>query len=1038
MQGLERPSKRPGWAVSKRQVLSQVIGALPAMEPLSALGVAAGVVQFIDFGTRLISTTGQLYQSPSGRTAREVQLTTIASDLAQLSTNIRSQITLLKEATPAQGSSESVLLGICEECMGAAKELQDALTNLRKKNRLKSLRFGASGNGPDDLANKTAEPSKIKGVMESFAVALKSIVSFDGQSWRERLLDLRTRMMSALLAILWQRSAASTDTLAYLAVQQTDIVKSLARLETNTRTGADPLVQVVNAAPIEDGSGRSKLAKYLWSFHGLSHEQRTTYLGVVESENEDIHGSSAGLAAQYTAPSSDLGAARPEKHQARLHTDAIMNSLQNPYIRHREDAIPEAYKETYEWIFKSPPNATPGFKTWANFPDWLESPAQAPYWITGKPGAGKSTLTKFIANQERTRQHLSKWSGDRQLILASFYFWSAGVSPLQKSQTGLLLSALLLQCLEQMPSLCPKICPRRWALFKIFGASAIEILPEWTWDELMDGFSALKLLVGKRFTLALFVDGLDEFDGDYQKLVDFVHLFHNLQGTKILISSRPENIFVDAFVENPSLRTEDFTAKDIKTFVEGEFSSTRGYDELIQANPVEAERLVTEIVDKASGVFLWVSVVVRALSEGLREGDRLKELKALLDSLPMDLSELYSSIWKRIKPDYRTHASHLFQILSTSEELLDAITMHLADLENEETLIQDIGALARDSHDYVVQTLKRRLNSRTRGLLEVTNDGQVDYLHRSVLEWVVLQWDDDIISNSDSTFDPHLAILKALVVQTPALEILKSGQDRHIYIDFWKHAWFCFFHASKVRDDPVNTKFLAKVLDKFEEIGLVVSGEGWDKGANLLVDRFVGHILDSQWAPRISRREAYDAGGQGVMSSPNDHAFLRLAAQFGVLPYVRARLLRDPKLRHKLGPESLRILSGATFGFEQGTLTRSPFAIRKSSSADVRILLVKFLLEQGLLGAGSEKASQFSSGNSGRRSPEAGEYLYRLVKDESEFYQSDPDTIPRERKYWEEVAALFEEHMPPEKTGKAKSSFMPRFFSKFSSKKRRP
>jgi hypothetical protein len=226
--------------------------------------------------------------------------------------------------------------------------------------------------------------------------------------------------------------------------------------------------------------------------------------------------------------------------------------------------------------------------------------------------------------------------------------------------------------------------------------------------------------MGDEFKLALFIDGPDEFDGDHQTLIDLIKLFHCRRGVKILISSRPENVFLDAFSANPSLRMEEFTTNDVQTFVQGELNRTRGYDELTLANPVGANRLMREIVRKAEGVFLWVSVVVRALRKGLTEGDSLKELRSLLRQLPTDLSELYLSIWHRIKPEYRPHSSRLFQIHYCSTMGLDAVTLYLADMDDEEAMSQDIVALTGRARQHITKTLLRRLNSRTRGLLEIS------------------------------------------------------------------------------------------------------------------------------------------------------------------------------------------------------------------------------------------------------------------------------------------------------------------------------
>jgi hypothetical protein len=100
--------------------------------------------------------------------------------------------------------------------------------------------------------------------------------------------------------------------------------------------------------------------------------------------------------------------------------------------------IDEAYKSTFEWIYKhsdQPHSSGPN-----NFIKWLEI-GKGVYWVEGKAGSGKSTLMKFIYQDSRTREALECWANGQSLIIASVFFWSPG-SPLQKSQIGLLRSLI--------------------------------------------------------------------------------------------------------------------------------------------------------------------------------------------------------------------------------------------------------------------------------------------------------------------------------------------------------------------------------------------------------------------------------------------------------------------------------------------------------------------------------------------------------------------------------------------------------------------
>jgi hypothetical protein len=775
----------------------------------------------------------------------------------------------------------------------------------------------------------------------------------------------------------------------------------------------------------------------LWSSSGLSSEPLSRSRnplapfdagsGIAEDESSrliDSHHARLAKAKKETTPSEYC-------------VIAIANGLHFRDVKHREAAIPMAYKKTFEWIYATPRSNSES-QAWVGFTPWLEGSAKEAYWITGKPGAGKSTLMKFVTQHPRTHELLLDWSAGRPLIMASFYFWSAGASQLQKSQTGL-LRALLLQCLEQMPSLCPRVCPRRWALCKIFGPSAMQAAPQWTWKELLESFSALTSLTGDQFNLALFIDGLDEFDGDHQKLIEFVRLFHRRNGVKILISSRPENVFLDAFSANPSLKMEDFTTKDIEIFVQSEFSQTRGYDELTQANPVEADRLMTGIVEKAKGVFLWVSVVVRALREGLTEGDSLKELRSLLEVLPTDLSELYSSIWLRIKPEYRTHSSQLFQIHNSSTMVLDAVTLHLADMDNEEAMSQNIVTLTGPSRQHITKTLIRRLNSRTRGLLEVSKDGQVDYLHRSVRDWTVAKW-DDICSVSNQDFDPHLALLKALAVETADPELWQEAGLLGMPSKFWNRAFLCLHHACNVRDDPASSSFLVTVMDRLDqELGKVSTDTGFADG-NLALYR---NVVYASLIPLSAKGLPHWASTQYTMTPGRlCNTFIGLAAQFAVLPYVRTRITREPKLLRKPDPQNISILSCAALGLEH--FCRPDVAdlagrFIHSSTWGTRLQLVRLLVEAGALDS-DVKMDALAANKSGRnRATEPGQVqaLCDQVQRNRQFIQSVLDADEDEKKYWEEVATLFDQHMLRIESARGGRSPLSRFFSGITGKGRR-
>ncbi|GAB1315850.1 hypothetical protein MFIFM68171_06060 [Madurella fahalii] len=285
---------------------------------------------------------------------------------------------------------------------------------------------------------------------------------------------------------------------------------------------------------------------------------------------------------------------------------ALLSNLRFPSQDNRVQTIPKAYERTFDWIFQEPCQLKEDAPMWSSFPNWLEHDAENVFWITGKPGSGKSTMMKYLAQETRTTSYLNKWSSPWPALVVAFYSWNAGTE-LQKSQG--LLRTLLYQVIEKAPNLGPKLLPGRWAAIKIFGETAADQLPSWTWQELFESLTLLSSLNDRPFNLAVFVDGLDEFDGDHVRLIDVIKLFHSRPGIKVCVSSRPWNDFRDAFADCPQVRMEMLTKQDMESFVRGKFEMNRAFTELQAVLPTDAQELLLGIVEKAKGVFLWVSVV---------------------------------------------------------------------------------------------------------------------------------------------------------------------------------------------------------------------------------------------------------------------------------------------------------------------------------------------------------------------------------------------------------------------------------------------
>jgi hypothetical protein len=100
------------------------------MDPLTAIGLASAVVQFVDFSTKLISGAHKLYESASGATSEHLELEGLASNLRQQS----EEVTPLNVANAAALSGEDKdLISLGRQCRDVADELLTVLDGLKLK-----------------------------------------------------------------------------------------------------------------------------------------------------------------------------------------------------------------------------------------------------------------------------------------------------------------------------------------------------------------------------------------------------------------------------------------------------------------------------------------------------------------------------------------------------------------------------------------------------------------------------------------------------------------------------------------------------------------------------------------------------------------------------------------------------------------------------------------------------------------------------------------------------------------------------------------
>jgi ankyrin repeat protein len=394
----------------------------------------------------------------------------------------------------------------------------------------------------------------------------------------------------------------------------------------------------------------------------------------------------------------------------------LWNSLKFDQTDYRKMDIKAAHTKTCEWFFQS-----------RCYLDWIDvaklNQHTGLFWIKGKPGAGKSTLMKFTLGQAE-----SVINAD---AIISFFFHAGGVD-LQKSTVGMYRS-LLWQILAKLPMLRSCFEDAGFVKHEDSGNSD-PITPQWSLEILQDLFEKAVLAVNipRPVSLVCFIDALDECEES--QIRDMLSFFESLAGKTlsspntlhICLSSRHyPNITInrglDLILERQAGHSQDMTH-----YLNNKLKI--GHSRL-------AEEIRQQVQKRASGVFMWVVLVVDTLNKEY-DGGRIHALRNRLMNIPGDLHELFRDMLTR---DGR-HRNELLLCIQwvlfsrrplTPRELYFAILSGLGSDIIADLIAEDIEITTEDMQRFILDCSK--------GLVEIVSSesSTVQFIHESVRDFLL-------------------------------------------------------------------------------------------------------------------------------------------------------------------------------------------------------------------------------------------------------------------------------------------------------------
>ncbi|KAI9780188.1 MAG: hypothetical protein M1816_003160 [Peltula sp. TS41687] len=456
---------------------------------------------------------------------------------------------------------------------------------------------------------------------------------------------------------------------------------------------------------VEDTSSYLSLPTIETTEHiGRNHMDMCRFTGLEDVEYRKVAAALRRMITEVSGKSRRGQIASVNAEQKRM----LLDSLRFDQIDARQVTIKNAHAKTCKWLLKK-----------AEYLDWLDVTKLGEhhgfFWIKGKPGTGKSTLMKFaLANARRTMK-------DR--IIVSFFFNARG-EDLEKSTIGMYRS-LLLQLLERVPELQ---CVLDSLGFTTWSSSGYH---QYSVESLKELFGEAIQSLG-RFSVACFIDALDECDE--RQIRDMVSFFEHVGEIAVSAGVRFQVCFSSRHYPHITIKIKNGLGlvlegqeghnQDITNYLDSELKI--GHSKL-------AEQIRGQLQEKASGVFMWVVLVVEILNKEY-DGGRIHALQQKLRDIPGDLHELFRDILTR---DYQNRNELLLciQWVLFARQPLKPEQLYFAILSGVEPDVLS----SWNSDEITMDVIQRFILNSSKGLAEITKSKTptVQFIHEAVRDFLL-------------------------------------------------------------------------------------------------------------------------------------------------------------------------------------------------------------------------------------------------------------------------------------------------------------
>ncbi|KAK1660153.1 hypothetical protein BDP55DRAFT_636306 [Colletotrichum godetiae] len=278
----------------------------------------------------------------------------------------------------------------------------------------------------------------------------------------------------------------------------------------------------------------------------------------------------------------------------------------------------------------------------------------------------------------------------------------------------------------------------------------------------------------------------------------------------------------------------DLTSKDIKSFIHARFAEDPGFQRLVKREHKYAGQLEDNITAKADRVFLWVSLVVKSLSTGMGNDDRVLDMQRRLDQLPPELEDLYTTMLNSLQGFYFNRAAEYFRLMEAWETSPPAVLIYLID---EMETPRDV----KDGQDqgYVTSSSIARSSVERLGSIQYTHKTVRDYIRRPEVQKKIRDATKDLDCQI-KICSAYLAAFKIVLVEDGhdtshnATQLDEESERLEALRAF---ASSCLKAASDVK--PENKRTMIELLDALCDASIQLMGNGESERAELYLVEYV-------------------------------------------------------------------------------------------------------------------------------------------------------------------------------------------------------